>query len=132
MVVHVLKVLLGNESRTFSEAVAAFLRGEPDVKVIGFAESAEAIEERSGRQSPDAVLLDVHLLELDEGLVHRLKRTSPPPLVIVMGLYDEPEDREFAAGCGADGFVAKTEFGHRFMPLLRTLTAPGRSTAQHP
>lgn len=60
------------------------------------------------RDAYDLAVLDVALPEVDGyQLCRELKRLERPPLVVMLTARAEPEDRFWAAECGADLFVAK-------------------------
>ena len=69
---------------------------------------------------PDVVLMDLQMLEEDDGLValHKTKQTSPLIKVLVLTMFDA-DQKIFNALClGADGYMLKTDFSSDQLPHL--------------
>ncbi len=58
--------------------------------------------------------------------VRRIKRQTQPPLVIVLLTDDLPVYRLLAERAGADGCIAKSEFGSQLLPLINQLSQAKR------
>ncbi len=119
------RTLLVDDSAEFLGAATRFLATDPQIKVVGHALSArEAIDEVT-RLQPDLVLMDVAMPEMNGFMATRQIKGRPnPPRVIVLTLYDNDEYRAQAQAAGADGFVAKSEFGTQLLPLIHALYQP--------
>ena len=67
---------------------------------------------------PDVVLMDLQMLEEDDGLValHKIKQTSPDIKVLVLTMFDA-DHKVFNAIClGADGYMLKSDFSSYTIP----------------
>ena len=119
------RTLLVDDSPEFLGAAARFLATDPEIEIVGRALSARKAIEEVARLQPDLVLMDVAMPEMN-GFVatRRIKERPNPPRVIVLTLYDNDEYRAQARAAGADGFVAKSEFGTQLLPLIHTLYQP--------
>jgi CheY-like chemotaxis protein len=94
--------------------------------VVGEATSAASALAEAARVKPDAVLLDVHLpdgsgLDVCAGLCS----ARPAPAVLLVSMYDLPQEGRHLAACGACGFVlkselARTDFGGYWPPSTRS------------
>jgi DNA-binding NarL/FixJ family response regulator len=119
------RTLLVDDSPEFLGAAARFLATDPQIEIVGHALSARKAIEEVARLQPDLVLMDVAMPEMNGFAATRhIKERSNPPRVIVLTLYDNDEYRAQAQAAGADGFVAKSEFGTQLLPLIHTLYQP--------
>lgn len=67
---------------------------------------------------PDVVLMDLQMLEEDDGLValYKIKQTAPSIRVLVLTMFDA-DQKVFNAIClGADGYMLKSDFSSYQMP----------------
>lgn len=105
-----INVLLVDQQRTFAEAVAARLQMEPNVDVVGVAQSLLAARRVLGGQRVDVLLLDADLPGGDDlpGYAGTLVQDQPP-CVIMLSLSAEPERILVALRAGATGWVRKDE-----------------------
>jgi DNA-binding NarL/FixJ family response regulator len=117
-----IKVLLVDDSREFLQAAAQFLSSDPCIEVVGRVESAEDALREATRLEPDLVLVDLAMPGMN-GLeaTRHLKERKDPPRVIILTMYDLDEYRSAAPAVQADGFVTKSEFGIRLLPMIHTI-----------
>ncbi len=121
-----IRLLLVDDSPEFLEAAANFLSTDPEVEVVGQARSGQDALEQVARTRLDIVLMDLAMPGIN-GLetTRRIKARPDAPRVIILTLYDNPSYRSLAQAAGADGFVAKSEFGSQLLPLIHQLCPPG-------
>lgn len=119
------RVLLADDSWAFLGSAEHFLSMEPGLQVVGYASNGHEAVEQVGRLRPDLVLMDVAMPRMG-GLAatRRIKEQPDAPRVIMLTVHDEAEYRAAAEKAGADGFLAKSEFGCQLVPLIRRLFAP--------
>jgi DNA-binding NarL/FixJ family response regulator len=114
-----IQVYLVDDNPEFLRAAAHFLSTDPGIEIVGQALSSRYALENLARLEPDLVLMDLAMPELDGIEVTRhIKMQAHAPRVIILTLYDGPQYRSQARAAGADGFVAKSEFGERLLPLI--------------
>ena len=71
--------------------------------------------------SPDVVLLDLRMPELDGlGCLERLQKHNPDVAVVILSSYSDPEQIERARRGGARGYVVKTVEPVDLATVLRT------------
>lgn len=128
-----LRTLIVDDNAEFLDAAAAIVRDDPSCDLCGTARSGTEALALTGRQSPDLVLLDVHLGDLSGFLVAgALRAVLPGCRVLMMSLHDLPAYRSRSGEIGAVGFLAKSEFFNRFTAAaaaLRAHPAPARGCA---
>lgn len=99
------KILLVEDDRSLSEALAYNLRREDHTPVI--AEDAPSAIERARREKPDLVLLDL-MLPGGSGLdVCKAIRSFSTVPIIILTARDEDVDRVLGLEIGADDYVTK-------------------------
>jgi DNA-binding NarL/FixJ family response regulator len=72
------------------------------------------------RYQPDVVLMDLQMLEEDDGLValYKVKKIAPHIKVLVLTMFDA-DQKIFNAIClGADGYMLKSDFSSNLLPHL--------------
>jgi DNA-binding NarL/FixJ family response regulator len=82
---------------------------EPDIVVVGEANSGEQALELAHALSPDIVLMDVEMPGMD-GITATaaLRSTTPQSAVVIMSIHDDALTRARAEAAGAAAFVEKT------------------------
>ena len=82
---------------------------EPDIEVIGEANSGERALELANVLSPDIVLMDVEMPGMD-GITATtaLRATTPQSAVVMMSIHDDARTRARAEAAGAAAFVEKS------------------------
>jgi two-component system response regulator DevR len=121
-----LRVLVVDADDRVRESLTGLLGIGSDVVVVGSAGLAGPALALATAESPDVVVIDPRLPELDGGLafISQLRATAPTVRILVLGRSDCP-DRESLVAV-ADGFARKT-----FRPdeLVAAIMAAGRPAA---
>src|SRR5262245_55315245 len=117
-----LQVLLIDDNASYLAAAKSWLTEEPGIEVIGTATSGHAGVALTRLLSPDVVLLDLMMPEMNGFEATRLlKNLADAPSVIIVTMEDSPTLREAAFAHGANGFVSKIELVKQLRPLLTKL-----------
>ena len=104
----VTRVLLVDDHRAFSEALAAAIGHHPDLACVGtpttIAECFAAVEQTA----PDVVLLDIYLPDGDGiDAIAGIRARHPAARIVVMTGYADIDVMGRAASAGASGFLPK-------------------------
>ena len=84
-----IRVLVVEDSPTVRELLIGILSSDPDIEVIGTAETGEEALEAVERFRPDLVTMDVHMPKMNGfDATRRIMETRPTPIVIVSGTGD--------------------------------------------
>ncbi|HQU51179.1 MAG TPA: response regulator transcription factor [Casimicrobiaceae bacterium] len=101
-------VVVVDDHPIFRSGVVHGLSGEPDITVVGAAESGEAALRMARELLPDVVLLDVSMPGWDGLATAERIATACPATAILMLTASEDQDRLLAAfRAGARGYVLK-------------------------
>lgn len=103
--VRLIRLLLIQDDRLFSEGIKAVLSKDPDIEVVGIAENASDVEQIQSLR-PDIILFVIDACYKDIiTATARLKERRPKVKIIF--LIDEPEEELIfrAVNVGVDGFI---------------------------
>ncbi|MBL8959504.1 MAG: response regulator transcription factor [Gemmatimonadetes bacterium] len=84
-----LRVVVADDERPARAFLTTMLRSQPDVEIVGEAESGTEAVEVIERTRPDLALLDLQMPELDGLGVVRMVRRDALPLIAFVTAYDE-------------------------------------------
>ena len=104
-----IKLLLVDDQLIVRQGLRMRLLMEPDIKVIGEANSGEQALELVHVLSPDIVLMDVEMPGMD-GITatEALRDNTSQSAVVMMSIHDDIQTRARAQAAGAAAFVEKS------------------------
>jgi DNA-binding NarL/FixJ family response regulator len=103
-----LKLALVDDQSLVRHGLRALLDGLSDLQVVIEAGDGAALLQALQAQSVDLVLSDIRMPGIDGfALTEALARQDPPPPVILLTTFDEPDLALRAAAVGARGFLLK-------------------------
>ncbi|GAW66490.1 chemotaxis protein CheB [Geoanaerobacter pelophilus] len=84
-----IRLLVVEDSKTVQKALVAAFEADPELQVVGVAESGEEAVEAAANLKPDLITMDLHLSGMN-GLeaTRAIMSSSPVPIVIVSGKID--------------------------------------------
>lgn len=104
------------------EAVSVWLGIEPDVTIVGQAESGETALELAPQLQPDVVLMDIDMPTLDGiATTERLRDVAPDCAVVILSMHDDDHVRARAEAAGARGFVSKYQALDQLLDVIRAV-----------
>lgn len=103
------RVLIVDDHPTFRATARALLESE-GFDVVGEAGDGASAIEAASTLSPDLVLLDIHLPDMDGFTVAaRIRAGERDPLVVLTSSRDRSDFGPLVPQCGACGFIPKAE-----------------------
>lgn len=107
------------------EAIRLVLEEAEDIDIVGEATSGSQVLPLIARTSPELVLLDIRMPEMD-GLtcLDRIRKLHPDLAVVMLSAYDDPETIASALARGAKSFIGKM-VDPRDLPSALRLVAQG-------
>jgi len=102
------RVLVVDDQRLVREGIASLLDIQPGIDVIGTAADGRQAVERTLALTPDVVLMDVRMPEMDGvDAVAVLKKRAPGCRVVMLTTFDDEEYVVQALRAGAAGYLLK-------------------------
>jgi DNA-binding NarL/FixJ family response regulator len=122
-----LGVVVADDQRAVREALATVLDAEPGLKVLGLAADGEEAIELAHRFSPDVVLMDLRMPNVDGvEATKRLAAELPDVKVVVLTTFADDASILAALEAGALGFLTK-DAGREQIALAVRSAAAGQS-----
>jgi PAS domain S-box-containing protein len=104
-----IRVLLVDDHAVVREGLAAQLRQQPDIEIVGEASTGEEAVRRARELSPDVVTMDVHMPGMGGIATTRLLRAELPDVAVVgLSMYDEPKQAAAMREAGAVDYLSKS------------------------
>lgn len=113
------------------EGICSLLEREPDLEVVGRANSGETALEFVEKNQPQILLLDIRMPPGIDGIevIKRLRKRHIP--VRIIALTQEYQLIEAVKAAGANGYVPKDEH-HMFIPTIRCVAETGSEVFINP
>lgn len=121
-----IRVLLADDHHVVRAAIAAFLKEQRDILVVGEVADVRELVEKVERQRPDVLVLDAHMpghrvIET----ARKLRKQYPSVRILVLSAYDRKEYVVGLLGAGAAGYVLKDDSPDTLVQAIRSV-ARGR------
>ncbi len=114
------KIVIGivDDHQILTDALTLIVGGQPDLQVVGVANTCAAGRDLVARACPDVLLLDVALPDGDGlSLVRDVERACPDTNILVLTSLSDRKTLSRAIDAGVSGFVSKDR------PLSEVITA---------
>jgi len=118
------RILIADDQALVRGGLRMILEAQPDLEVVGEAADGRDAPQQARELSPDLVLMDVRMPELD-GLetTRRLLDRDPRPKVLVLTTFDLDDYVYEAIRAGASGFLLKSAPPQQLVAGIRTVMA---------
>lgn len=115
-----IKILIIDDSAFIRSAISRMLENDPEIEVVGTARDGVDGLEKIAALNPDVITLDVEMPRLDGlGLLEKLMKTTPKPVLMVSSLTKEGADATLKAlDLGALDFIPKFNEGSSSLDSL--------------
>ena len=103
-----IRIVIADDHALVREGLSRLLSSYPEIEVVGLADDGISAIERARDTTPDVLLLDIAMPNLN-GLaaIPRIIEASRTTRILVLSMYDEPEYAQAAVERGACGLVSK-------------------------
>lgn len=119
-----IRLLLVDDHPVLRAGLASLLAVEPDLVVVGQADSGKAAIAVWPQVRPDVTLVDFFMEGLDGvETIRRIRELDASARVIVLSSSDASEDAGLAIAAGARGFVSKTVGHEEIVATIRDVYA---------
>jgi two-component system chemotaxis response regulator CheB len=104
-------VVICEDSRTYSQALTAFLERDDELRVVGVCTSAEELFRELPRLQPDVITMDLELPGLDGvSAIEQIMSTDPQAILVISAHTPEGSERTAAAlAAGALDAIHKSD-----------------------
>jgi DNA-binding NarL/FixJ family response regulator len=117
-----IRVALVDDEPLIRSGLAAVLRGEDDLLVVGEAGDGADVLDLVGRTAPDVVLMDVRMPRVDGIAATRsLVKAGSAARVLVLTTFANDDHVLEALAAGADGFLLKRSSPEELLHGIRTV-----------
>jgi DNA-binding NarL/FixJ family response regulator len=121
-----MKVLIVDDHGIVREGLKAMFNAESDIEVVGVAQDGYQAIELTKVLSPDVVIMDISMPEMN-GIeaTRELVANSPGIKVVVLSVHSERNIVIEVLRAGAAGYVLKTNLFDELMRAIRSVAAEG-------
>lgn len=115
-----IRLLLVDDQPAVRRGLGMRLHLEPDIQIIGEASTGREALSMVQALSPDVVLMDVEMPEMD-GIeaTAALSASIPTSAVVILSIHDDVQTRERAQAAGAVAFVEKRGVTDHLLAAIR-------------
>ena len=123
-----IRVMIVDDHPVVRKGLASFLGHEPDIEVVGMADSGEQALEMAAELHPDVVLMDLSMPGMG-GIeaTRRLVETCPGTRVMMLTSFGGHERMVEALKSGAVGYVVKDTAPADLLNALRSVASTGKA-----
>ncbi len=120
-----IRLLFLDEHPVFRMGLTGFLAREDELDVVG--ETSSSLE---ALQVLSSTRVDVLLVDFCFGtgrgseFIRQVRELHPQVRILVMTMFDEPDQLESAMRAGAHGVISKTQSPRRWVKLISEVTEP--------
>jgi DNA-binding NarL/FixJ family response regulator len=120
----VTRVLIADDDGLMRAGLMELLTADPDIQVVGQASTGRQAVEQARRLTPDVVLMDVRMPDLDGiAATRELARATPGVRVLVLTTFEQDDYIFGALRAGASGFLLKRARPEELLAAIHTIAA---------
>ncbi|WP_297844586.1 response regulator transcription factor [Pseudomonas sp.] len=123
---HPIRIALVDDHALVRDGIRALLAVRPSFDVVGEAQDGPEAIELCGRVSPDILLVDIGLKEMNGLELTRLLRAQYPDIkILILSMYDNQEYIATSIRAGASGYVLKNAPSREIVAAIEAIAAGG-------
>ncbi|MDY7560623.1 response regulator transcription factor [Pseudomonas sp. 10B1] len=123
---HPIRIALVDDHALVRDGIRALLAVRPSFNVVGEAEDGPEAIELCGQVSPDIVLVDIGLKDMNGLELTRLLRAQYPAIkILILSMYDNQEYIATSIRAGASGYVLKNAPSREIVAAIEAIAAGG-------
>jgi|WetSurMetagenome_2_1015567.scaffolds.fasta_scaffold76608_2 DNA-binding NarL/FixJ family response regulator len=121
-----IRIFLVDDNLNFMNTVIRLFETDPRIKFVGKALTGREAVEVIPKVSPDLVLMDIKMPEMNGfEATRRLKKINSQIKIVLLTLYDSAEYRWEARNVCADGFIEKSQLNSHLNDIITYLLDEG-------
>ncbi|HEV8412294.1 MAG TPA: response regulator transcription factor [Bryobacteraceae bacterium] len=127
----VIRILIAEDHAVVRDGLAAVLKFEPDMTVVGLANNGLEAVAQFRELKPDVVLMDLAMPELDgAGAILAIRGEFPDAGILVLTTYDNDESVFRALENGAQGYLLKDCSTAELLSAIRKIGSGGTHVSE--
>lgn len=118
-----IRLLLADDHAVVRSGLRMLLQAQPDMKIIGEAETGQEAIRRVAELKPDVVLMDIEMPGMN-GIeaTRRIKAESPQAAVLALTMYEDDQYFFEMLRAGASGYVPKRAAPDELVSAIRAVS----------
>ena len=122
-----IKILIADDHAIVRIGLAALLKTEPDLSVVGVAKDGEEAVAEALRLKPDVIVMDL-MMPKKNGVeaTAEIHEKLPETKIVILTTFAASDGIKHALDAGATGAVMKTAEDAELVSIIRTVAAGGR------
>jgi DNA-binding NarL/FixJ family response regulator len=126
-----IRILIAEDHAVVRDGLAAVLKFEPDIAVVGLAKNGREAVTQFRELRPDVVLMDLAMPELDgAGAILAIRGEFPDARILVLTTYDNDESVFRALENGAKGYLLKDCSTVELLASIRKIHSGGTHVSE--
>ena len=115
-----IRIVVADDHTLVRKSIVALLNREPDMEVVGTAENGRDAVETARETSPDIIVMDISMPELD-GIraAGEIKRLGLPTRIIMLSMHHSSALLQQARKNGATDYIIKQQANTELIPAIR-------------
>jgi DNA-binding NarL/FixJ family response regulator len=120
----VTRVLIADDDDLMRAGLVELLTADPGIEIVGQAATGREAVERARRLTPEVVLMDIRMPDLDGiAATAALARTAPGARVLILTTFEQDDYIFGALRAGASGFLLKRARPEELLAAVHTIAA---------
>lgn len=117
-----MRIILADDHGVLRAGLRALLDDQPDLEVVGEAETAEAALRLVQELQPDLAIVDVRMPGGGLAATRQMKQEMPKLAVLILSQYDDPAYVHQALAAGAAGYALKRSSGQELLQAIQAIS----------
>jgi DNA-binding NarL/FixJ family response regulator len=119
-----IRVLLADDHAMVRKGFRLILQDEPDMEVVGEAGTGREAVDRVAQLSPDVLVSDFSMPELDGAQATReIRKTNQTTKILILSMYSNENYLRNAMDAGANGYLLKNAIDVELPEAIRTVAS---------
>ncbi len=117
-----MSILIADDNESLRRSLRDLLESEPGWRVVGEAANGREALEKAGQLTPEVVILDISMPELDGiSAAQLIHQAVPQAELLVLSQHDALGMVESALKAGARGYVLKSQASRDLVPAVEAV-----------
>jgi DNA-binding NarL/FixJ family response regulator len=117
-----LRILIADDHEVVREGARALVEAEADWEVCGIATNGREAIERAKELTPDVIVLDMTMPELNGiDAIRQIKRAVPTTEIVIFSAHRSEEIVQQVFDAGAKSYIRKADAGRYLLEAIRSL-----------